>query len=45
MRGTSIKHVDEYMATVCDQLRATLQEAQASQQQKPNNRNGTMTKR
>ena len=28
-RGTSIKHVDEYVATVCDQLRATLQEAQA----------------
>ena len=28
-RGASAKHVDEYMATVCDQLRATLQEAQA----------------
>ena len=29
MRGTSTKHVDEYMATVCDLLRATFQEAQA----------------
>ena len=39
MRGASAKHVDEYMATVCDQLRAALQEAQAqliaeAQQQK-----------
>ena len=38
-RGTSAKHVDEYMATVQDQLRAALQEAQAqsvavAQQQK-----------
>ena len=29
MRGTSAKHVDEYVATVHDWLRATLQEAQA----------------
>ena len=29
MRGTSTKHVDEYVATVHDQLRAALQEAQA----------------
>ena len=29
MRGTSAKCVDEYVATVCDQLRATLWEAQA----------------
>ena len=29
MRGTSTKHVDEYMAAVCDQLRAALWEAQA----------------
>ena len=29
MRGASVTHVDEYMAMVCDQLRATLQEAQA----------------
>ena len=29
MRGTSAKHVDKYMATVCYQLRATLWEAQA----------------
>ena len=29
MRGTSAKHVDKHMATVHDQLRATLQEAQA----------------
>ena len=29
MRGASTKCVDEYMATVHDQLRATLQEAQA----------------
>ena len=29
MRGASAKHVDEYMATVHDQLRATLGEAQA----------------
>ena len=28
-RGTSAKCVEEYMATVCDQLRATFQEAQA----------------
>ena len=28
MRGTSTKHVDEYVATVHDQLKATLQEAQ-----------------
>ena len=28
MRGTSAKCVDEYMATVCDWLRATLCEAQ-----------------
>ena len=39
MRGTSIKHVDEYVATVHDQLSATLQEAQVqsmagAQQQK-----------
>ena len=27
--GTSTKHVDEYVATTHDQLRATLQEAQA----------------
>ena len=27
MRGTSAKHVDEYVATGCSQLRATLQEA------------------
>ena len=27
MRGTSTKHVDKYMATVHDQLRATLWEA------------------
>ena len=29
LRGTSAKHVDEYVATVHDQLRATLWEAQA----------------
>ena len=29
MRGTSTKHVDKYVATVHDQFRATLQEAQA----------------
>ena len=29
MRGTSVKHVDKYVATVCDQLRAALHEAQA----------------
>ena len=29
MRGTSAKHVDEYVPTVCDQLRAALWEAQA----------------
>ena len=29
MRGASAKHVDEYVATVHDHLRATLQEAQA----------------
>ena len=29
MRGASAKHVDEYVATVLDQLWATLQEAQA----------------
>ena len=29
MRGTSAKHVNEYVATVCNQLRATLQEAHA----------------
>ena len=29
MRGTSIKCVDEYLATVCNQLRAALWEAQA----------------
>ena len=39
MRGTSPKCVDKYVATVCNQLRATLQEAQAqsmaeAQQQK-----------
>ena len=39
MREASAKHVDEYMATVCDQLRTALQEAQAqltaeAQQQK-----------
>ena len=39
MRGTSAKHMDEYMGTVHNQLRATLQEAQAqspaeAQQQK-----------
>ena len=28
-RGTSTKHVDEYIATVWDCLKATLQEAQA----------------
>ena len=28
-RDASAKHVDKYVATVCDQLRATLQEAQA----------------
>ena len=28
-RGASTKNVDEYMATVCDQLRATIWEAQA----------------
>ena len=26
-RGASARHVNKYMATVCDQLRATLQEA------------------
>ena len=39
MRGTSAKHVNKYMATVHDQLRANLQKAQAqsvaeAQQQK-----------
>ena len=39
MRGTSAKHVEKYVATVCNQLRATLHEAQAqsmakAQQQK-----------
>ena len=29
MRGVSAKHVDEYMATACNQLRATLWEVQA----------------
>ena len=29
MRGVSTRHVNEYMATVYDQLRATLWEAQA----------------
>ena len=29
MREASAKCVDKYMATVCDQLRAALQEAQA----------------
>ena len=29
MRGTSANHVDKYIPTVCDWLRATLQEAQA----------------
>ena len=29
MRGAPAKHVDKYMATVCDQLRAALWEAQA----------------
>ena len=29
VRGASARHVDEYVATVCDQLRATLHEAQA----------------
>ena len=29
MRGISAKHVEKYVATVCDQLRATLWEAQA----------------
>ena len=29
MREASTKGVDEYMATICDQLRTALQEAQA----------------
>ena len=45
MGGTSAKHVDKYVAAVHDWLRATLQEAQASQLQKPSGRNSTMTKR
>ena len=35
MRGTSAKCVDEYVATVYDQLRAALQEAQAQSMAEP----------
>ena len=45
MRGISAKCVNEYLVTVHDQLRATLQEHRSSQQQKPNGRNSTMAKR
>ena len=45
MRGTPAKCVDEYMATVHDQFRATLWEAQAQSMAEPNERNGTTTKR
>ena len=45
MGGTSNKHVDEYMTAVHDQLRATLQEAQAQSTAEANDRNGTMTER
>ena len=45
MRGTSTKHVDEYVATVHDQLRATLWRLRLSQWQNPNDKNGTMTER
>ena len=44
-RGAFAKHVDKYVATVSDQLRATLWEAQALSMVEANNRNGTKTKK
>ena len=43
MRKVPAKHVDEYIASVQDQLRTALQEAQANWRQKCTNKNGTMT--
>ena len=43
--GTSVKHVDEYVAAVQDYLRASLQEAQPNLWQKLKDRNGIMTER
>ena len=44
-RGTSAKHVDEYVAAVQDQLRAVLQEAQIQLMAEAYDRNGTMTEK
>ena len=44
-RDASAKCMDKYVATVHYQLKATLQEVQPSQQQKPSDRNGTTTER
>ena len=43
MREASVKHVDEYMATVQDRLRTALQESQA--QLMAEDKNGTMTRK
>ena len=45
MRGTSARCVDKYVTTVHDQLRPPFGKLRPSQQQKPNDRNGTTTKR
>ena len=45
MREASIKCVDEYVATVLDQLGTALQEAQAQSTAEACQQNGTMTGR
>ena len=45
MREASTRKVDTYVASVRDQLRITLREAQANQLQRHANRSGTMTER
>ena len=45
MREASIKCVDEYVATVYDQLRTALGRPRPNWWQKPNDKNGTMTGR
>ena len=45
MREASTKHVDEYVASVQDRLRTTLQRQRPNWWQKCTDKNGTMTKR